>query len=158
MLLLALLSFAASAQGWRGPNALVGVGIAPWGPAVRGEAWMATEITGELGLGVRDLDPSAPVADWALRWRPRFACFGCEGRALATVGLGVGGTVAPDLSGGPWALGVGPDFAATAVYWASGSTGLQVTGRAGFGPTVLTDAVALGVYEPWFMVSAGLAF
>lgn len=156
--LLTAAALAASPTGWHRPNSLVGVGVSPQGPSVRGEAWLATEITGELGVGLRDFDTERPMGDWALRWRPRFACFGCGERLLATLGVGVGGTVLPDLSGGPWGLGLGPDVVATGIWWASRSTGVQVSARAGFGPVVSTDGFEVDVVEPWFTLSAGLAF
>lgn len=146
------------AAGWHRPNTLLGVGGSPWGLSVRGETWLATEITGELGVGLRDFDPEQPVGDWALRWRPRFACFGCGERLLATLGVGVGGTILPDLSGGPWGLGLGPDLVATGIWWASPGTGLQVSARAGFGPVITTDRFEVDVVEPWFALSGGVAF
>lgn len=159
MLLLALIGAAAMAQpGWQRPNSTVGVGVAPWGLTVRGEAWMSGELSAELGVGLRGFDPEQPVGDWAVRWRPRFACFGCGERALVTIGAGVGGTVIPDFGGGPWGLGLGPDLAVTGIYWTSHAVGLQATGRVGLGPTVSTDGFEVGVVEPWFMLSGGLAF
>lgn len=153
-----LVATAAFGQDWHHPNTLIGVGAAPWGLTVRGEAWLATEVTGELGFGLRGFDVEQPVADWALRWRPRFACFHCGEQLLATLGLGVGGVVVPGLSGDPWLIGAGPDFAATGAYWVSRNTAFQITGRVGLGPVVPVNDIALDGIEAWYMLSGGLAF
>lgn len=160
--MLVALLLAAPAHAWEPPNALVGVGIgAPWGVSVRGEAFLAEQVSGELGVGLNDFSLDTPMADWALRWRPDLVCFGCDQKLQASLGIGIGGTVRVDPEegfAGTWSLGVGPDLVASGVYWFSSNAGLQLTGRVGFGPTLLTDGFAVDVVEPWAMISAGLAF
>src|SRR5690606_27777334 len=104
MWLATLLAISSTAQGaagdgWQDPTAMVGVGVARWGPRVGGHSMVGDQVGAELGVGVRDLDIEQLVFDWAVYWRPDFACFGCGGRVLGTLGLGVGGPLSPSFTG-----------------------------------------------------------
>lgn len=159
-------SLSAYAQNYQSPNSTVGVSVGtPWLVSVRGEAWFADEASFELGVGALGRAESQVGLDWALRWRPDFACLGCESRALVTFGLGVGGTVQSDLSfdGGaafddPWGFAVGPDLAATFAWWLSPTMGLTLGARGGVGAAWAGSD--LDVIEPgsWAFLTGGLAF
>src|SRR5205085_678083 len=128
-------------QNYQSPNATVGVSVGtPWLVSVRGESWFADEASFEIGVGSFGAADSLIGLDYAIRWRPDFACFGCETRVLGTFGLGLGGTITSDidLDGGsafddPWGWAVGPDLAGTFTYWLSPTIGLTLTGRGGGG-------------------------
>src|SRR5687767_13848408 len=98
-MLLPLFAAAALAQGYRSPNSTVGVSVGtPWLVSLRGEAWVGDEASFEVGVGTLGAVDQQIGLDWAIRWRPDFACFGCDGRVLATLGVGVGGLVTSDLA------------------------------------------------------------
>lgn len=164
--MLALLSAAAVAQGYQAPNSTLGVGVGvPWLASVRGEAWVGDEASFEVGVGTLGLVEENLGLDTAVRWRPDFACFGCDGRVLATLGAGVGAIVTTDidLSGGkafddPWAFAVGPDVAATGTYWFTPTIGFAVTGRGGIGASWVGDGFTDLGAAYWAHLTAGLAF
>src|SRR5688500_4087670 len=139
--MLLLLVSTAFGQGYQPPNSTVGAGIGlPWLVSVRGEAWFADEGSFQLGVGTLGQIEQRLGLDWALRWRPDFACVGCDGRVLGTFGAGVGGTVASDidLAGGSafddaWGFAAGPDLAGTFTYWMTNTAGLMATGNGGVG-------------------------
>jgi len=157
---------AAYAQGYQSPNSTVGVGVGtPWLASVRGAAWVGDEVSFDLGVGTLGLVDQNLGFDTAAHWRPDFACFGCEGRVLATVGLGVGGIVTSDidLSGGPafddpWAFAVGPDLVATGTYWLTPTIGLMASGRVGIGAAWVGDDFSEIGAGTWAFLTAGLAF
>jgi hypothetical protein len=125
----------------------------------RGEAWLAEGVSGELGAGTLGEVGDAVGFDWALRWRPDFACLNCGEQVLATFGLGVGGLVVPDFQlEDPWELAVGPDLAATGVVWLSKRVGIHLTGRVGVGPGWLGTDFSTVEVKPWAFLTAGLAF
>ncbi len=146
--------------GWQAPNSVVGVAVGtPTTWSVRGQAWFADEGEGELGVGVADLDDPNVAFDWAVRWRPDFACIGCGERVLVTIGLGAGGLVTPPPGWeGPWAFAVGPDLGANGVFWMSNKVGLELGGRVGFGPGWVGTDFDTAAVEPWAFLSLGLAF
>jgi len=146
------------------PNTVVGLSFGTVGTpvlGVRGEAWFADEGSFELGanaLLASDVD-DVLVADWAIRWRPDFACLNCGEQVLVTFGLGLGGLVAPDLElDGPWSFAVGPDLVATGVVWFSTNVGFQLSGRFGIGPGWEGDNFDEIEATPWAFLSLGLAF
>ena len=166
MLLLLVGSLSALAQNYQAPNATLGVGVGtPWLVSVRGESWFADEAAFELGVGTLGSVDQQIGFDWAIRWRPDFACFGCETRVLGTFGIGAGGIITSDiaLDGGkafddPWGWAVGPDLAGTFTYWMSPTLGLMLTGRGGVGAAWSgTDLDVLEVGY-WAFLTGGLAF
>ena len=157
-------ALSAHAQNYQSPNSTVGVSAGtPWLLSLRGEAWFANEASFEIGVGSLGAVDQRLGFDYALRWRPDFACLGCETRALATFGLGVGGTIASTLAfdgavDDPWGWAVGPDLAVTGTYWLSPTIGLMLSGRGGVGAAWLGsefDAIEPGF---WAFGTGGLAF
>jgi hypothetical protein len=141
------------------PNSMIGFSVGtPWLVGGRAEAWLADAVSGELGAGtlgeVEDIG-----FDWAIRWRPDFACLNCGEQVLATFGVGIGGLVVPDLQlEDPWELAVGPDLSVSGIVWVSSRVGFHLTGRAGVGPGwVGTDFSEIEA-RPWAFLSTGLAF
>ncbi|MBX2799560.1 MAG: hypothetical protein KTR31_17925 [Myxococcales bacterium] len=168
--MLTLLTSLAAAQNFQSPNSTIAVsGGSPSALSLRGEAWLGASTSGEIGVGLPadqltnlfgdESGAVAPIFDWALRWRPKPLCFGCGQRALISLGVGLGGTVTPDLElVGPWTYSAGLDLAGTGVYWFSPTFGLQATLRAGGGP----QWVGPNLDEPepavWLFGGVGLAF
>jgi hypothetical protein len=141
------------------PNSTVGAsGGYPWLVGGRAEAWFADELSFELGAGaLGEADPLG--VDLTFRWRPDVLCFACGGRALVTLGIGVTGLVRPDFElEDPWAWAVGPDVAATFVYWFNPAYGLMVGAHGGAGPGFVGDAFDDPSVEPWVFGTFGLAF
>lgn len=165
MLLPVVLATTASAQstpGFRRPSSVLAVTAgSPVLVGLRAEQWLTDDLEGEIGAGLRstDLDPLPLAFDWALRWRPDFACLGCGGRALVTLGVGPGGTVVPPAGfDGPWAFAVGADLGANLVVWTSPNVALQLGVRGGGGAGWTgTDVGALGG-AGWGAGSLGVAF
>lgn len=158
-----LLAVVSVAFAFQQPNSVLGVtvGAGPEGEVElggRGEAWLADELSVELGVTTpTTLDRW--TADAAVRWRPDVLCLACEERALVSFGVGVGGFVVPDVTlEGPWSWTVGPDLAATFVYWAAPSMGLSVCARGGFGGRVVGEAIDDAALTGWGYASVGLAF
>ena len=151
---------APAAGGFQAPNSILAVGVGtPSLLSVRGEAWLGDEVEGELGVGVDGFDDPAFGADYAVRWRPDFTCFGCGGRVLVTLGLGLGGTVGPPPGfEGPWAFAAGPDLAGNLVAWVGPTVGLELGLRGGVGPGWVGTAFDRVAVRQWAIVSAGVAF
>jgi hypothetical protein len=147
-------------SGFQSPNSILAVSVgSPTLLSIRGSAWLGDEIEGELGVGADQFDDLVLGFDYALRWRPDFACFGCGERVLVTIGLGIGGTVVPPPGfDGPWAFSAGPDLAANLVGWVSPTVGLQLGVRGGIGPAWVGTEFGEFEVEPWGFVSAGVAF
>jgi hypothetical protein len=142
------------------PNSIIGVSVGyPWLIGGRGEAWFADEGSVELGAGTAGDVGDTLGTDWAVRWRPDFACLNCGEQILVTFGLGLGGLVVPDLQlDGPWEFAVGPDLVATGVLWFSTTVGFQLSGRVGIGPGWVGDEFDAIEAKPWAFLTAGLAF
>ena len=141
------------------PNSMIGFSVGtPWLVGGRAEAWLADTVSGELGAGTLGAVEDVGF-DFAIRWRPDFACLNCGERVLATIGLGIGGLVVPDFQlEDPWELAVGPDLSASGIVWLSSRVGIHLTGRAGVGPGwVWTDFSEVEA-RPWAFLSTGLAF
>ena len=155
-----LLSIAVPALAWEPPNSTLGVsGGTPWLVGARGEAWFADELSAEVGAGTLGEVGEGFGVDTAVRWRPDLLCFGCEYRVALSLGVGIGGLVEPDLQlDGPWAFAVGPDLAATFVYWFSPTYGLAVSARGGIGAGWSGDAFDEIAPRPWAFGTIGLAF
>jgi hypothetical protein len=152
----------AAAPAFRRPSSVLAVTAgSPVLVGVRAEQWLTDDVEGELGAGLQstDTDPLALAFDWAIRWRPDFACLGCGGRALVTFGLGPGGTVVPPAGfDGPWAFAVGADLGANLVVWVSPNMALQLGARGGGGAAWTgTEFGALGG-AGWGAGSLGVAF
>lgn len=150
----------AESPGYQSPNSIVGVSAGtPLTLSLRGEAWMADEIEGELGVGFRNLDDLDLGFDYAVRWRPDIGCIGCGGRVLLSLGVGPGGLVLPPPGfDGAWSFAVGGDLGANLVFWMSPTVGLDLSVRGGGGAawtgTDLGDLSGTG----WVMGTVGLAF
>jgi len=148
----------ASAQDFQAPNSLLwGAVGTPWLVSGRGEAWMADQVSFELGAG--GLGPDASLGfDWAIRWRPDPLCINCGERDLVTIGIGPGGLVVPPLDQDNWGLAAGGDLGVNYVHWMSPTLGLTVSGRAGLGaqwPDLDFGDAELGF---WAFGGAGVAF
>jgi hypothetical protein len=159
-LLFAAPASAQSTPGYTWPNSVLGVTAGtPTTLGLRGEQWLSDDVEGELGVGVQSFESFDPTFDWALRWRPDFACFGCGSRALVTIGIGPGGTVVPPPAfDGPWGFAVGADLGVNLIVWTGPSVGVNVSGRGGGGVAWTgTDFSALGG-TGWVMGTLGLAF
>jgi hypothetical protein len=151
----------AETPAFRRPSSLLGVTAGtPVLLGARGSQWLTDDVEGSLGVGVSDLEGDLDLAaDWAIRWRPDFACLGCGGRALVTLGIGPGGTVTPPAGfDGPWGFAVGADLAADLVVWVSPNLGLHLGvhggGGAGWTGTELGEAGGTG----WGAGTLGVAF
>jgi len=139
------------------PNTLLWASAGtPWLASVRGEAWLADEVTGELGLG--GLGDDTLGVDWAIRWRPERLCFGCGGSDLLTIGVGPGGLVAPPIDREDWGLAVGGDLSIAYVHWLSKKTGFTVAGRGGAGAAFVDTDLQGAELGYWAFGGAGLAF
>lgn len=139
------------------PNTLVWASVGqPWVLSVRGEAWLADEITGELGVG--GLGDDALGLDWAIRWRPDALCIGCGGSDLLTIGLGPGGLVAPPVERDDWGVVLGGDLGVAYVHWLSKKTGLTVAGRGGAGAAFVDADIGNSELGWWAFGGVGLAF
>lgn len=167
MLVLALSGLAAAADGgWQSPNTFVQLGVGtPWPLALHGEAMIGEDFSGELGVGLGGADGAFdfgsgfdPGFDFAVRYRPDFACFGCGGRVLVTLAGGVGGIVDPDASFDAWSGSLGLDLDAALVWWATRSVGLTVGVRGGVGPAVDLGSFRVDGAAGWGWLEAGLAF
>lgn len=160
MLLLWLGSLAGAQESpVRMPDPNVIVGAAAGRPALvslRAEGWLADQLSVEVGFGLPGLDVDELAADLTLRLRPDLLCFGCGGRDLLTLGVGVAGVGTADRRIQDWRLAVGPDVAVTGVHWLNPKLGLQATVRGGAGPT-FTGAGADAV-DGWVFAGAGLSF
>lgn len=148
----------AMAQDFQAPNTLLwGAVGTPWTASVRGEAWLADQASGELGVGM--LGEAAPVGfDWAIRWRPDFACILCGQRDMITLGLGPGGLVSAPIDDDVWALSVGGDLAGNFVHWFSPTLGLTISGRIGVGAGFVDFDPSGSELDVWMFGGAGLAF
>lgn len=163
MILLALYDTALAAPpetpGHQQPNSTLGVSIgSPSLIGGHGEAWLADELSIEIGAGA--LGSVEPFSfDATVRWRPDILCLACGHRALVTIGIGVGSVIVPSVGfEGPWSFAVGPDLAATGVYWMSPAVGLALSLHGGVGPRwegTAFDALEVG---PWGFATVGLAF
>jgi hypothetical protein len=150
----------AQSQGYQSPNSTIGASVGtPWLVGGRGEAWFADELSAEIGAGTLGAVGDGFGLDAAVRWRPDGLCFGCTSRALLTLGIGIGGTIepAPEFDG-PWQFAVGPDVAATFVYWFGPTYGLAISARGGVGPGWTGDVFDELTPEPWAFGTLGLAF
>ncbi|MEZ4238691.1 MAG: hypothetical protein R3F59_21575 [Myxococcota bacterium] len=146
--------------GYQPPNSTLGVsGGTPWLVGARGEAWFADELSGEIGGGtLGEVDDNFGV-DFAVRWRPDALCFGCESRALLTFGVAVAALIEPAPGfEGPWDFAVGPDLAATFVYWFGPTYGLAISARGGVGAGWTGDVFDEVTPRPWGFGTLGLAF
>jgi len=159
-MLLACLVAAAAAQDFKPPNSTLGVGVGmPTLLSLQGEAWFAHQASFVLGVGLpRDLALNEPTFNWALRWRPEFACVACDERLSATFGVGLGGLIDPVFPRAPWGFAVGPDLAGTGVYWFTPNLGIQATAHVGLGPGWAGTNLSEGNLSGWAFLSAGLAF
>lgn len=157
---LAQTAVAQTDPGYSWPNALVGVTAGtPTTLGLRGEQWLSDDVTGEIGAGVTRFDELALAFDWAIRYRPDFACVGCGSKALVTFGAGPGGTVVPPPAfEGPWAYSVGLDLAANGVLWVGPAVGLTIGVRGGGGVGVVGTAFDDLSGTGWVMGTAGVAF
>lgn len=159
-MLLALTSMAVAHQP---PNSVLGVTVGAtadgaFGLGGRGEAWIADEVSVELGM-TTDPDFAGFGADLALRWRPDALCFACDRRVLATFGVGIAGSTVPDVKlASPWPWAVGPDVVGTVVYWLSPTYGLALSLRGGGGPRFVGDALDAAEPAGWGFATLGLAF
>lgn len=153
-------AFGQEGTGYQTPNSTIGASVGtPWLVGGRGEAWYADELTAEVGAGALGTVGEGLGVDVALRWRPDALCFGCTSRALATIGVGLGGTIEPVLTfDGPWTFAAGPDLAVTGVYWLSPTYGLALSLRGGGGWRWTGTALADGGVGPWGFATLGLAF
>lgn len=153
------LLLAPAALAYQPPNSTLGASLGyPSLVGGRGEAWLADELSAEIGAGT--LGAADPFGfDLTFRWRPDILCLACDKRALVTFGIGVGSTIIPPVGfEGPWAFAVGPDLAATAVYWLSPSLGLSLSAHGGVGPGWVGDALDEITVTPWGFGSFGLGF
>jgi hypothetical protein len=148
---------AQEAPDYPSPNTLLWASVGtPWLASVRGEAWLADEVTGELGVGGFGDDTLG--LDWAIRWRPEFLCFGCGGSDLLTIGIGPGGLVAPPVDRDDWGVAVGGDLGIAYVHWLSKQTGLTVAGRGGAGAAFVDADIQGAGFGWWGFGGVGLAF
>lgn len=148
----------AMAQDFQAPNTLLwGAVGTPWTASVRGEAWLADQASGELGVGFAgDADPVA--FDWAIRWRPDFACILCGKRDMITLGLGPGGLVSAPIATDQWVVSIGADLGGNFVHWLSPALGLTISGRIGAGPGFVDFDPGTSSFGMWAFGGAGLAF
>ena len=171
LLALALTALASAAEpasnaGWQAPNTFVQLGVgAPWPIALHGEAMLSEDFSGELGIGLAGQEGATdfgsgfdPGFDYAIRYRPDFACFGCGGRVLVTLAAGIGGLVDPDADFSAWNGSIGLDVDAAFVWWASRSVGVTAGLRAGVGPAIDLRTLAVDGAAGWGWLEAGLAF
>lgn len=148
-----------TARAYQPPNSTLSASIGY--PALlsgRGEAWLADELSVEIGAGaLGEVDPFG--FDTSIRWRPDLLCFACGQRALVTLGFGAGGVINPPVGfDGPWAFAAGPDVAVTAIYWFSPVVGLSLSAHGGVGPGFVGDDFGDVSVEPWGFGGLGLAF
>ena len=160
-----------SPRAYQAPNSTIGIsGGLPALMSVRGEAWLTTRLSTELGvglsvagterlLGVDGAEAAPPVFDAALRWRPRWLCVGCGEALMGTVGIGAGTLVTPTLDlRGAWTWSVGADVSGTAIYWFTPTSGIHATARFGAGPEWLGNALGEPEFAWWGFGTLGFAF
>jgi hypothetical protein len=140
------------------PNNTVHAAVGtPYLLSVQAEQWFADQVSAQIGVGTDGAFESFG-ADWAIRWRPDFACFNCGERALVTLGVGPGGVIDANFAGEEWGFVVGGDLDATGVYWFSTSVGFTLSVHGGLGAGWL--GTSFDAIEPgyWLFGGAGLAF
>jgi len=143
---------------WPEPNVIVGVSAGrPAAIALRAEAWLADQLSAEVGFGLPRFDVETLSADLTLRLRPDLFCVGCGRRDLLVVGVGLAGVGTADADFDDWRLVVGPDVAVTGVHWFTPELGLQATVRGGLGPVLGPDA-SFEAVDWWTFGSLGLSF
>jgi len=148
----------ASAQDYQAPNTLLWASVgSPWLLGVRGEAWMADQVSFELGGG--GLGPDATLGfDWAARWRPDPLCINCGNRDLITLGVGPGGWVIPPIDDDAWGLAVGGDLGANYVHWFTPTFGFTLSARGGVGAGWVDLAFDDAELAWWAFGGAGMTF
>ncbi len=144
---------------WQEPNVIVGVAAGrPGLVSVRGEAWLSSRFSAEVGFGLPELDLDELAADVAFRFRPDVFCVGCGGQDLLLVGVGVGAAGSSDRGFERWRFALGPDVAVTGVHWFTPELGVHATIRGGFGPSFASPDAGVEAVDWWSFGVVGLSF
>jgi hypothetical protein len=167
LLALSLVAHAADA-GWPNPHSFVDLAVgSPWVVSLQAESLLGEEVSGQIGVGIAGADGLVDFAsgqqfgaNWAIKYRPAWACLGCGGRTAGSFGAGIGGLVTPppDFKGGGWNASAGLDVDGRVVYWSGHTTGFTAGLEGGVGPAYDFGAKEVSGAAGWGWLLLGVVF